>query len=199
MYKPYRKPGNKPLYINKNSNHPPNILKYPPKSIEKRLSETSSNTDVFNRSIKVYNDASYKSNFKEPLQFVIPAPKKNDESQKRKRKRRIIWFDPPYSNNIKTNIGKTFLQLLSKRFPKDHQMRKIYNKSTLKICDSCMNNISSILCNHNKNILKPKQTSFGYNCRNKDNFPLDGECLTPNIINQADILADNDHKFYYST
>ena len=78
-------------------------------------------------------------------------------------------------------------------------MRKIYNKSTLKICDSCMNNISSILCNHNKNILKPKQTSFGSNCRNKDNFPLDGEFLTPNIINEADILADNDHKFYYST
>ena len=62
-----------------------------------------------------------------------------------------------------------------------------------------MNNISSILSTHNKNILKPKQTSFGCNCRNKDNFPLDGECLTPNIINQEDILTDNDHKYYYST
>ena len=27
IYKPYRKPNNKPLYINKHSNHPPNILK----------------------------------------------------------------------------------------------------------------------------------------------------------------------------
>ena len=199
IYKPYRKPNNKPLYINKHSNHPPNILKQLPKSIEKRISETSSNTDVFNRSIKIYNDALYKSNFKEPLQFVIPAPKKNDESQKRKIKRNIIWFDPPYSSNVKSNIGKIFLQLLSKHFPKDHQMRKIFNKSTLKIWDSCMNNISSILSTHNKNILKPKQTSFGCNCRNKDNFPLDGECLTPNIINQEDILTDNDHKYYYST
>ena len=199
MVYPNHKPNNKALYINKHSSHPPNILKQLPKFIEKRISETSSNTDVFNRSIKIYKDALHESNFKEILKFVIPAPKNNDENQKRKRKRNIIWFNPPYSKNVKTNIGKTFLQLLSKHFPKDHQMRKIYNKSTLKICDSCMNNISSILCNHNKNILKPKQTSFGYNCRNKDNFPLDGECLTPNIINQADILADNDHKFYYST
>ena len=27
IYKPYRKPNNSPIYINKNSNHPPNILK----------------------------------------------------------------------------------------------------------------------------------------------------------------------------
>ena len=52
IYKPYCKPNNKPLYINKHSNHPPNILKQLPKSIEKRISETSSNIDVFNRSIK---------------------------------------------------------------------------------------------------------------------------------------------------
>ena len=109
IYKPYRKPSNKPLYIKKHSNHPPGISKQLPKSIEKRTSETSSNIDVFNRSIKIYNDALYESNFKETLQFVIPAPKNNDENQKRKRKRNIIWFNPPYSKNVKTNIGKTFL------------------------------------------------------------------------------------------
>ena len=40
--KPYQKPNNSPIYINKNSNHPPNILKQLPKSIFKRISETSS-------------------------------------------------------------------------------------------------------------------------------------------------------------
>ena len=116
-----------------------------------------------------------------------------------KEKRNVIWFNPPCSKNVKTNIGKTFLQLLSKHFPKEHQMNKICNKNTVKISYSCMNNISSILSTHNKNILKPIQTSFGCNCRNKDNSPLDGECLTPNIIYRADITAGNDHKYYYGT
>ena len=106
IYKPYRKPSNKPLYINKHSNHPPNILKQLPKSIEKHISETSSNTDVFHKSIKIYKDALYENNFKETLQFVIPAPKNSDENQKRKRKRNIIWFNLPYSKNVKSNISE---------------------------------------------------------------------------------------------
>ena len=62
-----------------------------------------------------------------------------------------------------------------------------------------MNNIISILSTHNKNILNPKQASFGCNRRNKDNCPLHGEYLTPNIIYCTDITTDNDHIFYYST
>ena len=199
MVYPNHKPNNKPLYINKHSSHPPNILKQLPKFIEKRISETSSNTDVFNRSIKIYKDALHESNFKEILKFVIPAPKNNDENQKRKRKRNIIWFNLPHSKNVKTNIGKTFLQLLSKHFPKDHKMHNIFNKNTVKISYSCMNNIRSILSTHNKNILNPKQRPFDCNCRNKYNCPLDGECLRPNIIYHADITTDNDHKFCYGT
>ena len=36
LYKPYRKPNDNPIYINKQSNHPPNVLKQLPKSIAKR-------------------------------------------------------------------------------------------------------------------------------------------------------------------
>ena len=62
-----------------------------------------------------------------------------------------------------------------------------------------MQNIGSIISSHNKNILHPKQTSFGCNCRNKENCLLNGECLTPNIIYRADITTTNEHKFYYGT
>ena len=71
-------------------------------------------------------------------------------------------------------------------------MNKIFNENTVKVSHSCMNNISSILSTHNKNILNQKQISFGCNCRNKDDCPLDGECLTPNIIYRAG-------KFNYGT
>ena len=43
--------------MNKHSNHRTNILKELPKSIEKRISETPSNKDIFDESIKPYKDA----------------------------------------------------------------------------------------------------------------------------------------------
>ena len=64
-YKPYRKPNNKPIYINKQSNHPPNILKQLSKSIAKRISDTSSSKDIFDKSI--YQNALCESGFKEDL------------------------------------------------------------------------------------------------------------------------------------
>ena len=33
-------------------------------------------------------------------------------NQARKRKRAIIWYNPPNSMNVKMNIGKTFFKLL---------------------------------------------------------------------------------------
>ena len=35
LYKPYRKPNNKPIYINKQSNHPPKVLKQIPNPSQK--------------------------------------------------------------------------------------------------------------------------------------------------------------------
>ena len=54
-YKPYWEPNNEPQYINKQSNHPPNIIKQLSKSVEKHLSENSSNVDVFNELVQTYN------------------------------------------------------------------------------------------------------------------------------------------------
>ena len=47
LFQPYRKPGDKPLYVSAHSNHPPQILKNLPKGIEKRLSDNSANQELF--------------------------------------------------------------------------------------------------------------------------------------------------------
>ena len=52
-YEPYRKPNNDPVYINKHSNHPPEV----PKAISKRLTSISCNRNVFDRNIGMYNTA----------------------------------------------------------------------------------------------------------------------------------------------
>ena len=53
IYRPYRKPNDSPVYINKNSNHSPTVLRQLAKSVSKRISETSSNEQIFNESIPV--------------------------------------------------------------------------------------------------------------------------------------------------
>ena len=45
-YKPYKKPNDNPVYININSNHPPNIIKQIPTIISKRISEISSSEEI---------------------------------------------------------------------------------------------------------------------------------------------------------
>ena len=47
VYKPYRKPGDKPLYVSSWSNHPPLVIKNIPLGINKRLCEISSSKEVF--------------------------------------------------------------------------------------------------------------------------------------------------------
>ena len=77
------------------------------------------------------------------------------KTSKRKNRQRnnILWYNPPFSKNTSTNIGHKFLALVDKHFPKDHKLRKIFNRNTIKISYSCMNNTKQIIDNHNKRIL----------------------------------------------
>ena len=99
---------------------------------------------------------------------------------------------------MKTNVGKIFLRLVKRHFPKENPLHKIFNKSTLKVSYSCMGNVASVLSAHNRNILYPKKSEFGCNCRSKTDCPLDNKCLTPKIVYQADAQNDtNDEKKFY--
>ena len=138
-YEPYRKPDNQPVYINVNSNHPPTIIRELLKSIGKRLSELSCNKETFEKAIPPYTDALKKSGFKENLVYT-PKTTTNNILDKKQRKRKIIWFNPPYSINVKTK-NKIFLSLLKKHFPKKNKLHKIFNKNNVKINYICMTNI----------------------------------------------------------
>ena len=49
-YRPFRKPDDETNYIHVDSDHPPNIIKQLPISIEKRLSSLSSSKEIFDQS-----------------------------------------------------------------------------------------------------------------------------------------------------
>ena len=54
IYKPYRKPGDRPLYVHSQSNHPPQVIKNIPAGIERRLIQNSCNEKVFLEAIPDY-------------------------------------------------------------------------------------------------------------------------------------------------
>ena len=57
LYKPFMKPNDTPIYVNKNSNHPPKILKNIPAAVNRRLSNISANENVFKEAIPPYQNA----------------------------------------------------------------------------------------------------------------------------------------------
>ena len=106
---PYQKENNQIKYINIESSHPPSIIKQLQLSIESRLSSLSSSKEIFNDSVIPYQDVLDKSGYKHKLKYKTNI---DTATNKKQRKRNIIWFNPPYSKNVKTNIGKIFLNLI---------------------------------------------------------------------------------------
>ena len=99
-HQPYQKPNDTPIYINVNSNHPPNIIKALSNNISQRISNILSDKATFNNAAPFYNDVLSASGYKENLTYQQDlTPLKNVRQIK------IIWFDPPYSVNVETNIG----------------------------------------------------------------------------------------------
>ncbi len=80
-FKPYRKPNDDPLYINRHSNHPPSIIKQLPTSINKRISALSADEQTFHESAPIYQNALRHSNFDHKLDYMKQAPQKNTQKQ----------------------------------------------------------------------------------------------------------------------
>ena len=195
-YRPWHKENDVPMYVHAESNHPPVILKRVPDMIEKRVSSISYDKKEFNKSKKFYENALKKSGFTGKMSYQ---PK--EEGQKtQKRRRKIIWFNPPFSKNVRTNVGKMFIKLVKKHFPPHHKLHKIFNKNNMKVSYSCMDNLGAIIKNHNSAVLKPDSqdtnNSRKCNCRVPQDCPLRGECLEECVVYKATVRTKKAEKFY---
>ena len=88
-----------------------------------RLFELLCNKEIFEKAIPPYTDALNKCGFKENLVFT-PKNSTNNIIDRKRRKRKAIWFNPPCSVNVKTNISKIFLSFLKKNFSKKNQVKQ---------------------------------------------------------------------------
>ena len=105
---------------------------------------------------------------------------------RRNRSRSIIWFNPPFTNNVEMNIATKFLKLVKKHFSK-HRYHKIFNKNNTKVSYSCMDNMEKVVKKHNNNLLGKNDTNKRTcNCGANNTCPLDAKCLSSNIVCSAE-------------
>ena len=189
-YKPYKKPNDDIVYINANSNHPPNIIKQLPNNISKRISDISSNREIFEKAAPVYNKALRDAGHTQQIHYIPPTADIQNSGEKR-RKRKIIWFNPPYSKSVQTNVARKFLLLIDKHFPKKHKLHKIFNRNTVKVSYSTMQNFERLIRSHNHKILNPQEQDIDdqkCNCRRKELCPLQGNCLIKQVIYRGEVV-----------
>ena len=143
------KPNNLPRYIHIGSNHPKSIKDQLPKMINERLVNLSSSESVFIECKSQYQDALNEAGYRENMKHRTEEQK----SGKKNRSRNILWFNPPYSKSVKTNIGVKFLTLIDKHFGKCY-LKTYFNRKTVKLSYSWMPNMEAIISGHNRKLLK---------------------------------------------
>ena len=106
------------------------------------------------------------------------------------RKKTVVWWNPPFSINVKTNVGAQFFKLLDKHFPKGHPLHKAFNRNTVKMAYRTTPNFKKVISSHNAKILNESPEDPPCNCTNKEECPLDGKCRATNIIYQAEVTSE---------
>ena len=209
-YTPYMKENNTIRYIHTKSNHPPSVIKNIPASINNRLTRNSANSDIFDSSTQPYKDALSASGYDCDLKFDESVKQQQKQQVKKKnRSRNITWFNPPFSLNVKTNIGKIFLQLIKECFPRNHILHKICNRNTLKISYRTMPNMGRHISKHNNQILQQKLVEKNpglrevpnCNCRGAErraNCPLPGQCNVSNVVYRCHVSTPDGNTETYT-
>ena len=178
-------PINKPIYVSRHSNHPPNVLKNIPSGINRRLSAISANETIFDQTAPLYQAELDRNGYNYRLKFDPPQGVGGKKT--RRKKKRIVWFNPPYSMDVKTDVGAKFLKIIDRCFPPGSILHPVLNRKTLKLSYRCLPNIGSIIAGHNCKLLsnfegrKNVQTPT-CNCQKKEDCPVPGKCTLKNVM-----------------
>ena len=78
----------------------------------------------------MYQEALKKSGYNHQLTYQKSINNKNKDTNRRKRK--IIWFNPPRSKNVSTKVGNQFLKLINEHFLGTTNFTSCSIKTTLK-------------------------------------------------------------------
>ena len=191
-YAPFSKPKNTCTYVHKQSNHPRCITRNIPLAINTRLSKISSDEAEFNKHKDSYQDALNKAGYNHQLTYSSPTL---TQSNRKGRKRKVIWFNPPYNSCVSSKIGSKFLRTLDQCFPAGSRLHKIFNRNYVKVSYSCTANVQQAIHRHNlksaRNTTEQTTLNKACNCRRKQECPMENNCMAESIIYQATVIASD--------
>ena len=137
--------------------------------IENRISKLTKSKVSSDNAKQIYQNDLNKSNFHHKLEYNPTI----DNNKAKHRKRKCIFYNPPFCESLKTIFGSLFLKLFDKHFPKSTELNKIFNRSSIKISYCCSPNIKALISGHNKKLLEklPTEPKLS-NCKNRMQCPV---------------------------
>ena len=129
---------------------------------------------------------------------------------KRKRKNRIVlWFTPPWNNQVLIGVGKLFFKILDICFA-NSKLRKLFNRKSVKLGYWTTRIFHQHIAGKINIVLRKSKrsnnTSVSRNCtcQVKTNCPIDSNCNQQNVIHKDDVFVEfgNDEvaaEYYWCT
>ena len=146
--------------------------------------------NIHDQASPIYQAELNRCGYTHKLEFQPPPPAQH--ASKRTRSRNVTWFNPPYSMDVETNVGKQFLSLIDKHFPPGHILHSVMNRNTVKVSYRCLPNMGSVLAKHNSKILRseanthvraPPRCSCQVSVR--ASCPVPGACSQEGVVYQT--------------
>ena len=87
--------------------------------------------------------------------------------------------------------------MIIRHSPKSYRLHKIFNRNTVKVSYSCMQNMFKIYKGHNSNVTStPCNQLTLCNCRVKEECPMDGKCQTMDTVYDCRVTSPEPRKVY---
>ena len=194
---PYVKPNTRTTYVSTSSNHPSVVIKEIQKGVCKRLSSNSSDAQKFSEHSAHFDLALKDAGHQGNMEFIPPR-----QERKKVRRKKVIWFNPPWCRSVRTNVAGKFLKLVRKHFGMGSPLYHLFNSKKLKVSYSTGSNMKQLITAHNKKVLRRAEGREddgirGCNCLGGvKECPLDGHCLTQSLIYSATIKMEDETRTY---
>ena len=160
------------------------------------MCKLSSNEEIFENAIQPYQEALVRAGYNYQLRFYQVNTNKKSKNN-RTRSRNCVFWNPPYSKNVKTNLIAEFLKIV-KNFPQHNILKPMINTNKIKASYRTVPNMAKQVSRKNGRILKQRVAPPPPTCNcqrsRKPHCPVPGKCTITNVCYRCKVVRGDNHK-----